>query len=63
MNELQMNEIDKLKARLELKKLGIQEVNEKLLPILSETQNNRISQELHCAMESIDRAIKLLEKI
>lgn len=63
MNEQQREEIDKLKMRLELKKMGVQDIQEKLLSILSETQNNKISQELHDAIKSIDRAMELLSDI
>lgn len=61
MNDKQKEEIDKLKMRLELKKMGIQDVQEKLSSILEDGILCDITQELNCSMKSIDKAIKLLD--
>ena len=61
MNNQQKEEIDKLKMRLELKKMGIQDVQEKLSSILEDSSTNNVTQELNCSIESIDKAIKLLD--
>lgn len=46
MNELQREEIDKLKMRLELKKMGVQDIQEKLSSILEDGSLRNITQEL-----------------
>lgn len=63
MNKQQREEIDKLKMRLELKKMGVQDIQEKLSFILEDGSLCNITQELNCSIENIDKAIKLLDDI
>ena len=56
MNNQQREEIDKLKMRLEFRKIGIQDIQEKLSSILEDGILCDITQELNCSMKSIDKA-------